>query len=66
MAHYRCFFLGLNGKIIQAEDLEAETASEAIEASRRLCTDRAFSSFELWERQHCLHREVAGEDCGCC
>ena len=58
MAHYRCYFLGVHGKILRAEDIEAEAASEAIAISRKRCGEQAFASFEVWQQQRRLTRET--------
>lgn len=61
MAHYRCYFLGRNGRIVQAEDIEAEAASEALQFCRGLCVTSGFFSLELWQAGVRLHKEAVGE-----
>jgi hypothetical protein len=68
MAHYRCYFLGADGKIsAAAENIEAGSDAEALAISRELHAARAVSGgFELWQYKRRVHEETgqasAGED----
>ena len=59
MAHYRCYFLDVDGKITAAaENVEAASDSEALALSRELFAVRPNSSgFELWQCKRRVHEE---------
>jgi hypothetical protein len=40
MPHYRCYFLGTDGRIREVEDIHTGTDEEAIEIGRRLLAGR--------------------------
>jgi hypothetical protein len=49
MPGYRCYFLGLDGKIVEAEPVEAEDDHAALTLCRSLFAERPqYTSFELW------------------
>jgi hypothetical protein len=58
MPGYRCYFLGLDGKIVEAEPVEAEDDHAALTLCRRLFAERPqHTSFELWRDDRKLRRE---------
>ena len=58
MAHYRCYFLGPDGRIKEVEDIHCGTDEEAIEIGRRLLTERADrDALELWNGARRVHGE---------
>jgi hypothetical protein len=57
MAHYRCYFIGWNGKITGVEVVEADTVGDAIDISRKLAA-QSDHAFELWQGQARLHKEA--------
>jgi hypothetical protein len=62
VAHYRCYFIGRDGKIAGAEIVEAETARDAIDISRKLAA-QSDHAFELWQGQARLHKEAPAKPC---
>ena len=59
MARYRCYFLGANGKILVADDIEALSDTDALaQARRRFDELPMFPSFELWLADRRIHKEV--------
>lgn len=65
MAHYRCYFLGADGRILgAAENIEATSDTEALAASRQLFAARPDSSgFELWRCKRRVHEETRKAAC---
>jgi hypothetical protein len=60
LAHYRCYFLGADGKIsAAAENIEAASDADALALSRELYAARpASSGFELWQCKRRVHEEM--------
>ena len=58
MAHYRCYFLGADGRIKEVEDIHCGTDDEAIAAGRQLVARRADrDGFEIWNGTRRIHGE---------
>jgi hypothetical protein len=58
MPGYRCYFLGLDGKIVEAEPVEADDELAALLLCRRLFAERPqHTSFELWRDDRKLRTE---------
>jgi hypothetical protein len=66
LAHYRCYFLGADGKIsAAAENIEAGSDAEALALSRELYAARPVSSgFELWQCKRRVHEETGQASAG--
>ena len=59
MPHYRCYFLGDDGRIKEVEDIHCGTDDEAIETGRRLLSHRADrDGFEVWNGARRVHGEA--------
>jgi len=62
MASYRCYFIGRIGEIRLVEDIESETAVEAIRIGRQKLADRPhYPALEVWQRGRWIHTETRGE-----
>ena len=58
MVRYRCYFLGRNGKILVAEDIEASMDPDAIDRARQSFDQwPMFPAFELWLDDKRIHKE---------
>ena len=58
MARYRCYFLGLNGKTLVAEDIEAGSDDCALDQARQSFSQWSmFPAFELWLDDKRIHKE---------
>ena len=58
MPGYRCYFLGLDGKIVEAETVDAEDDELALTLCRRLFDERPqHTSFEVWRDDRKLRAE---------
>ena len=58
MAFYKVFYLGLNGAIFAAEDVECVDDDDAVERARERCSDHfEANGFEVWQRDRRVHLE---------
>ena len=58
MARYRCYFLGVNGKILVAEDIDASSDVDALDRARQSFSQwPMFPTFELWQGDNRIHKE---------
>lgn len=55
MLGYRCYFLGIDSRIISLRDFYAGNNVEALSVAKTLCWDNKSPGFELWEGSHCIH-----------
>lgn len=57
MVGYRCYFLGIESRILALRDFYADDDVEALAMARVLFLDKKSHGFELWEGNHCIHSE---------
>ena len=58
MPHYRCYFLGADGRIKEVEDIHCGTDDEAIAAGLHLLSHRADrDGIEIWNGTRRIHGE---------
>lgn len=62
MAHYRCYSLDGQGKIVKSEDIEAESDEAALAIARELMAQQGSHGFELWRGRQRLFK---GSRCLC-
>ena len=57
MFGYRCYFLGLDSRIVALRDFHADNNVEALATARTFSLEYKSCGFELWEGAHCIHNE---------
>ena len=58
MLEYRCYLLGMDGRITARHEFTASGDSEALAAARALYAQAGLRhGFELWENKRRVHRE---------
>jgi len=61
MSSYRCYFLGSDGKIIRAQNLECPSDEVALETAEHVLENCGYPTIEIWERARRVGTVVRNE-----